>query len=240
MKKASRQFWARRLHGFHAAAVGVAQETPEPAEARCGLHGWLLLCPLRLRPLPQHRQRGPSRGRGRQSRRHGPGSPAHPSLTSSLFRRKTVPRPRRRKHGGARGFRCEVGGVSVFSAGLYLPGHREHCHGFGRKKMELKMEKAGWDFEGAGHASRMFCLRSRQSPWRSTRPCAGRKTKRVEQHSGGATGEPPALFQALLREYVGYRQRVSSLLFFLRDSACLSFLSAVSGFFGCRMRTRSS
>ena len=93
----------------------------------------------------------------------------------------------------------------------------------GGKKMELKMEKAGWHFEGAGHASRMFCLRSRQSPWRSTRPCAGRK--RVEQHSWGATGEPPALFQALLREYVGYRQRVSSLLFFLRPRQCLPLFS---------------
>ena len=187
---------------------------------RFAMAGLLLCAPWALRPLAQHRQRGPSRGRGRQSRRHGPGSPAHPSLTSPLFRRKTVPRPRRRRAmGGARGFRLcfprvsisqDIGNTAMASGG---------------KKMELKMEKAGWDFEGAGHASRMFCLRSRQSPWRSTRPCAGRKTKRVEQHSGGATGEPPALFQALLREYVGYRQIITpSSSFFGTVPASLFFL----------------
>lgn len=141
---------------------------------------------------------------------------------------------------GLEGFVVRLGGSLCFPRVSISQDIGNTAMASGGKKMELKMEKAGWDFEGAGHASRMFCLRSRQSPWRSTRPCAGRKTKRVEQHSGGATGKPPALFQALLREYVGYRQRVSSLLFFLRDSACLSFLSAVSGFFGCRMRTRSS
>ena len=44
----------------------------------------------------------------------------------------------------------QVGGVSVFSAGLYLPGQREHCHGFGRQEDGIEDGEGGLGLRGSG------------------------------------------------------------------------------------------